>query len=214
MDLIFKGFVSGYISSLICHPLEFLKVNYQVKNKSNIKFSKGIFINPLCYGLHYSLYYPVYNKINNYFDNSFIAAFLSQNVVNLVLNPLWVIRTQRMTLDKTYTEILTNTRFGFYRSIIPNTLIGFQTGISFGIMEYLIKKDYNPIMSSCISKILAGVITYPVDTIRTISRVDNTTPIKDIYSSLTFFKMYRGLSFYLIKSVPSFVIVNYIFNKI
>jgi len=219
MELIIPGFISGFISSLFCHPLEYLKVKYQSNNGNNVSnFKRGIIINPLVYGLHYSIYFPVYHSINgsNSTINPFGSACVAQGISNIILNPLWIYRTRLLVFGNN-TELKPSNYFklsGYTRSIIPNTILSLQTGISFGLMEILINNyQIDPTLSSLISKTIAGVITYPVDTFRTITRVNNV-PLKELYYSIQFKNTYRGISFYLLKSVPSFVIMNYIFNKI
>jgi hypothetical protein len=214
-----NAFISGFISTLVCHPLEFLKVNYQNNNRNNRNiqnnFKKGLFINSLTYGLHYSIYYPIYTHLNERNNSPFMSAFIAQNISNILLNPLWVIRTQRMATDKEYSLLLKefNFRNTLYRGLVPNALIGIQTGISFGLLEYLNEvNNRNIVINSFISKTVAGVLTYPIDTVRTIIRVNGNETLKDIIHSLKIKKMYSGLSFYLLKSVPSFIIFNYLIN--
>ena len=211
-----NAFISGFISTLVTHPLEFLKVNYQNNNVNNVNnVNKGVLINPLTYGLHYSIYYPLYTQLNKWDNSPFVSAFIAQNISNLILNPLWVIRTQRMATDKDYKLIIKSFNFKktLYRSIVPNALIGIQSGLSFGILEYLNKTNNdNLLLNSFISKTVAGVLTYPVDTVRTIIRVNGNESIKEIIQSLRINQVFRGLSFYLLKSVPSFVIFNYLIN--
>jgi len=218
-----NGFLSGFISSIICHPLEFIKTNLQnsqnnLNNINNFKLlKKGCFISPLTYGLHYSIYYPIYKKIKNNNIDSFTAGFVAQNISNVILNPLWIIRTQRLCLDNPIKINEIRLLSGLYRNFIPNTLIGLQTGLSFYIMDTLLKNEVSEINSFILSKLLSNIITYPFDTLRTNIRLYNNDNIYQIIKKLNNSgnsKYYKGFSIHLLKSIPSFVITNYLFNSL
>ena len=210
MEFIVSGFVSGFVSTLVSHPLEFLKVNYQIQNRSSLNFSRGIIINPCVYGLHYSIYLPMYNYCKKNQLDSFSSAFIAQNISNLILNPLWAIRTQRMVFDNYQSFNLKNVLLGYKKSAVPNLLIGLQTGITWNIHEYLVHNGIETTFSAGFAKTVAILLTYPVDTYRTRIRLDVRYTLLDFIKSNTLKNYYSGISFYLLKSVPSFMIMNYI----
>jgi uncharacterized membrane protein (UPF0136 family) len=210
MEFIVSGFVSGFVSTLVCHPLEFLKVNYQSQNRNTFNFSKGIIINPCVYGLHYSIYLPMYNYCKKNQLDSFSSAFIAQNISNIILNPLWAIRTQRMVFDTYHPFNLKNIVLGYKKSAVPNLLIGLQTGITWNIHEYLLQNGIETTFSSGFAKTVAILLTYPVDTYRTRIRLDVSYNLIEFVKNNNFKNYYSGISFYLLKSVPSFMIMNYI----
>ena len=109
----------------------------------------------------------------------------------------------------------------------------FQTGVAFSIIDYLQEhnslsnsisktientfgekfndfigiKDNTIIIDSFIGKTVSGVLFYPFDTVRNIIR----TKSGEVIFSL---KLYNGLGYYLLRSVPAFVLVNYIHSRL
>ena len=226
--LVLSGFVSGFVSSFLCHPLESLKVNSQYSKYSyysnysyyskGIKgiISKGCIISPISYGLHYSIYYTLYSVLKENNCSPFISGFIAQGISSNILNPLWIIRTQRMAgID--YSVIKKNiiNNYSLSRSIIPNTIMGLQSGITFSIIESLLLLNIDPVKSSFIGKTLSSVILYPVDTFRNNSRIDTSEKLSSIFKTILKNKgFYNGLVYHLLKSVPAFVITNTIFEKL
>jgi hypothetical protein len=234
-----EGFISGFVGTLLTHPLEVLKVKTQINNQkifnsnfltngnilTNGNFLKngnfltnGIFLNPTIYGLHYLIYFNVYNELKNNNFYSFSAAFTAQGTSSLILNSLWVIRTKKMGLGMSYSNILKDFNISyFYRGLGYTNLICLQTSTTFGIMDYLNTVNDNPTINAFLSKTISGIIYYPFDTIKNVIRSETNVSSNELLFNLSkegFLRFYRGLSFYLIKSVPSFVIVNFIYSKL
>ena len=220
-----NGFTSGFVSSFICHPLEFLKIinqNNQNNQNNKINYKKGIIISSVAYGLHYCIYFNVLSQLNknsiNSINSLFVNSFISQGISNVLLNPLWIIRTKRIATDQNYSTLLNYKNFtlkNVTRGNLVSSMLCLQTGISFTVMEILNNNNINPIVSSIIARTLAGSITYPLDTIRTIIRINNDLNTTELMLNLFKkdpFLFYNGFSFYLIKSIPSFVMVNIIYN--
>jgi len=207
MEILIPAFVSGFVANLVCHPLEYYKTNTQIVN-NNIpnKPFKGVLISPVTYGLHYSLYY--YSYSNSGITNPFVNGAVSQIISNIILNPLWIMRT-RVLVNNNNFPTLREYIPGLKRSFVPNAVLSFQSGITFGVMGLL---PFDPLTNSLIAKTLAGVITYPADTLRTRLRINNNTPVILLIKELKLSNCYNGIGYYLLKSVPAFVITNYLFE--
>jgi hypothetical protein len=204
------GFVAGFVSALVTHPLEFLKVRRQNDLGNSLHhFKRGIVINPLTYGLHYSVYFPVYTSLKNFDITPLQSAFIAQMISSTILTPLWIARTRRMVHNTDYLTILQDLKPGRFliRGSGTNVILSLQTGVSYGIMEYL---NYHSVVDSFIAKTTSGFIFYPLDTVRTVLRTDVSSSEKEIIKKLLNnpLKMYNGLSYYLLRSVPSFMISN------
>jgi hypothetical protein len=68
-----------------------------------------------------------------------------------------------------------------------------------------------------LAKTISGILFYPIDTLRTVIRSDTTQTSTRLFYELYKmgpFRFYNGLFYYLIKSVPTFVIVNFIYSKL
>jgi hypothetical protein len=126
---------------------------------------------------------------------------------------------------------LINTEY-FHRGLFYSNLICFQTGVAFSIIEYLQEhnslsnsisktientfgekfndiiciKDNTIIVDSFIGKTVSGVLFYPLDTVRNIIRTNGNVSFS--------LKLYNGLGYYLLRSVPAFVLVNYIHSRL
>lgn len=247
-----NGYISGFISSFVCYPIEYYKIVNQNGAPLRFPFSNGVYINSIAYGLHYSIYFPVFKKIKDYGFNSFESAFIAQGVSNIILNPLWIIRTKRISFGTSYYELcqktfLTNTNNknnnknnnkinykNLFKGLPESSILCFQSGLSFSIMETIsknLKDNYSSdnashiklsdteqlIISSALSKFISSVIIYPFDTIRTIVRTETDNNSFNIIKKIIKNNprtLYKGFVFYILKSIPSFVSANYIFNLI
>ena len=81
------------------------------------------------------------------------------------------------------------------------------------IYEYLKKKinnnnTFNIILITTISKTIATIITYPLDTIRTIKRDNNQLKLINIIKQLNNnkIKYYSGIFYYLSRGIPTHII--------
>ena len=221
-----EGFISGFIGTLVTHPLEVLKVKRQASLFDNKQIFKGILINPTVYGLHYLIYFKCYSNLKKEYP-PFYAAFISQGISCLTLNSLWIVRTKRMTMGMDYSKILLQMNKEYlYKGLMYSNILCFQTGLSFSILEYLNGSTGNTgntgstgntgntestgntgniIINSFISRTASGIVFYPIDTMRTMRRCD-----QQILFNRGILSFYNGIGYYLLRSVPSFVIVNYI----
>jgi hypothetical protein len=212
-----EGFISGFIGTLVTHPLEVLKVKRQASLFDNKQIFKGILINPTVYGLHYLIYFKCYSTLKKEYS-PFQAAFISQGISCLTLNSLWIVRTKRMTMGMDYSKILLQMNKEYlYKGLMYSNILCFQTGLSFSILEYLngstgstvntgnTGNTGNIIINSFISRTASGIVFYPIDTMRTMRRCD-----QQIFLNRGILSFYNGIGYYLLRSVPSFVIVNYI----
>jgi hypothetical protein len=121
-----EGFISGFVGTLLTHPLEVLRLRRQVENRNFLNgisvLSKGIILNANIYGLHYFIYFKVYNELKNKTNMStFSSGFIAQGISSVVLNPLWIIRTKKMALGLTYSSILNSAIYTI--STNQNTII-------------------------------------------------------------------------------------------
>ena len=216
-----EAFISGFVGTLITHPLEVLKVKSQINNKRLFNTSlltNGVILNPTVYGLHYLIYFNVYNELKNKQVATFSAGFIAQGASSLLLNSLWVIRTKKMGLGMSYSNIYKEfNKSYFYRGLWYSNLICFQSGTTFQILEHLNTTNDNELINAFLSKTISGILYYPFDTIKNVIRSETNVSSSDLFHNLSkegLLRFYRGLSYYLIKSVPSFVIVNFIYSKL
>lgn len=213
-------FIAGFTATFLTHPLEYYKIILQNQQKTNLRLcARGILINSFTYGSHYGIYFPVYEHLQRNFGlGSFASGFVAQGISGMILNPMWVVRTKRISLGESYREIVSKTNMtGYYRGFNASMLLCFQTGITWSILSelnYQIPQG-SDFVNPLLAKVVSGTILYPLDTIRTILRTRTDTSLGELFKNLSKPRMYfNGLSFYLLRSVPSFVLTNWIYQKL
>jgi len=207
-----SGFVAGFVATLATHPLDYYKIQKQIGGTFHmVNAGSGGVINPVVYGIHYEMYFRLYNELKPSLG-SFQSAVVSQGVCNVVLNPLWIIRTKRMAYNLSYPSILSMKPVEYTKGINGSHLLCLQSGISFFLMENL--HFENPLVNSMVARVISNVITYPLDTLRTLVRVNTDKPFTTILKNSLGWNLYSGLVAHTVKSVPSFMIVNYIYARL
>lgn len=206
-----EGFIAGTISSIMCHPLETINTNLQLQKPIIIKnLYNGIVPGVLSKGIFYGTFFPMYNYFK---DQQFgiFSSYMACNIASTIANPLFVLKT-RYQINQ-YESILsiyrTESFRGLYKGLFMTYLKNIEIGIQMPIYEYL-KKDYNIIVSSFFSKLIATSITYPLDTIRTIQRSD-----KDFLTILNICKkkgLYNGYLLYIFRSLPHTLITFWVYE--
>ena len=90
--------------------------------------------------------------------------------------------------------------FNYYNGLIPTYIINLNFTIQIPLYEYLKDRSnnstFNTFLNTAISKTVATCVFYPIDTIRV--KVRNS----DSFRNLKFIDYYRGMSIYLIRSIP------------
>ena len=197
MEEIYPAAISGIISTIVCNPLDTIRVNYQLKNK--IIINSEIFYKGITYGLiaipsFWSIYFPVYKKIKSYTNNS-TAAYVSCCIASTFTTPFFVLRQKAQT-GKSHD--FKNTKFSsYYKGLIATYLINLNFTVQIPVYEYIKTKidntNTNIFLATAFSKTIATCIFYPLDTIRVAIRNG------DSFKNMVF---YRGVSIYLLRSIP------------
>ena len=109
----------------------------------------------------------------------------------------------------------------FYKGTISSLVKGTEMGIIFPLKDYL-KDEHNfsSATSSFVSKFIAGLTTYPIDLIRTRQRDSTQRNVSMIKAAKQYiranhnnpFCLYRGLSLYMMTSIPQFVLMMCIYD--
>lgn len=237
----YAGLYSGLISNIICNPFDVIRVNKQLSNKIeyNYKFlSRGLISGFFTIPTFWSIYFQTYNylKINNdkILGNnlSFLNGYIASNISSTITSPLWFIRQKNQLSDK----------FNIIEFYKKNGIISFYSGLnntyiinaSFMIqmpvyeklklnivMKDLIKDDTLRIfVITSIAKTVSACVFYPMDTIRSHRRAYHETSLINIIRNLNKnpLNYYRGLKFYLLRSIPyhsiTFCSYEYLKNKL
>ena len=201
MEEIIPGFFSGIVATVLCNPLDVIRINYQLKNK--IYVSPKIFYKGLSYGVlaipsFWVIYFPTYKQLKDkdYLPN-FLSAYISCCVSSSITSPIWYLRQITQT-DKlhNWNEPILN----YYRGLTHTYLTNLNFIVQIPTYEYLKTKvennTFNIFLITSFSKTLSTSIFYPFDTIR--AKIRNGDPINNI----NFKGYYKGISIYLLRSIP------------
>ena len=213
----YSGLYSGILATIICNPLDVIRTHKQLNKDYKLSINylyRGIGINLISVTSFWSLYFPVYNKLkkNNY---GVFSGYISSNIASTILCPLFFIR-QKYQVDNKFNLIQFYNKNGikpFYNSLIPTYIVNMSFLIQMPIYEFLkssVDNDtFNISIISCLSKTVGTILTYPIDTIRTIKRTHFNTSIINIIQKLNKNKMkyYSGILTYLFRSLPSNIII-------
>tara|TARA_A100001015_G_scaffold224149_1_gene252685 strand:+ start:3665 stop:4312 length:648 start_codon:yes stop_codon:yes gene_type:complete len=199
MEEIVPALSAGIVSTFICNPLDTVRVNYQLNKQ--ITYSIRSLYSGLKYGIiavpsFWAIYFPLYKKIKETDVPKPLAAYISCCTASTFTTPFWVLR-QRVQTGK---EINNMSLSNCYRGLIPTYIVNLNFIVQIPVYEYLKDKTeintFNTFLNTSISKTIATCFFYPIDTIRV--KIRNGDSIKQI----KFIEYYRGMTIYLIRSIP------------
>lgn len=203
MNEIIPALGAGIVSTIICNPLDVIRINYQLNTK--IEYNLNFLYKGLNYGIiaiptFWAIYFPLYKKIKETDIPKPIAAYVSCCAASTFTTPFWILR-QRVQTGKEINNIsLIN-----YRGLIPTYIVNLNFIVQIPMYEYLKDKTenntFNTFLNTSISKTIAACIFYPFDTIR--AKIRNGDSIKQI----KFIEYYKGMTIYLIRSIPYYASV-------
>ena len=202
MDTLIPAISAGIVSSIVCTPLDVLRINKQINKK--ITLNRHTFFKGLSYGIYtitpfWGLYFSIYEELKTYHNlNIPASAYISTSIASTFTTPLWVIKQKAQT-DKMH-EIYKMTYSQFYSGLIPTYILGLSFTIQIPLYEYLKSKTgnstFNTFINTSVSKTVAASIFYPFDTIRVILRNGGK------FSGMKIQHYYRGIGVYLLRSIP------------
>ena len=199
MNEILPALGAGIISTIVCNPLDTIRINYQLKNSINFKLNyiyKGISYGLIAIPTFWTIYFPLYKKLKETDIYMPVSAYIACCTASTFTTPFWVIR-QRVQTDKGLQGM---TLAKCYRGLIPTYLINLNFTVQIPIYEFLKDRTdnstFSTFLNTSISKTVSACVFYPMDTIR--AKIRNSDPIRNI----KFIDYYRGMSIYLIRSIP------------
>lgn len=222
---IISGILSGIVGTLVCNPLDIIRLNIQTNNfkttkestlfiyKKNgiLSFYRGISVGIITIPSFWAIYFPCYNYFKNKDLNTSLSAYLACNTASTFTSPLWYIRQKIQTFSKIDSIKLKN----LYSGLLPTYLINSNFIFQIPIYENLKNKTENILISSSVSKTIASLITYPLDTIRVFCRKN---PNKTIFQNIILIRnnsyFYNGITNYLLRSIPYHVSIFYTYEFI
>ena len=204
MEEIIPALGAGIISTILCNPLDVIRINYQLGY--NIEYTLSKLYKGLNYGIiaipsFWAIYFPMYKKLKDTDLPIPISAYIACCTSSTFTTPFWVCRQMVQTNKNIPNFSIKN----FYRGLIPTYLINLNFTVQIPMYEYLKDKTeisaFNTFLNTSISKTIATCIFYPIDTLRV--KIRNGNNIKEIKLG----EYYKGMSIYLLRSIPYHVSV-------
>lgn len=197
MEEALPAFSAGVISTIICNPLDTLRINYQINNRLVFSFTKGLGYGLLAIPSFWTVYFPVYKSTKETLGNS-ISAYFACCLGSTISTPFWILRQKAQT-GKRHSFVNTPIK-NYYNGILTTYLINLSFAVHMPVYEFIKNKiennTFNIFLATSFSKTFAACIFYPLDTIR--AKFRNGDTIRGL-KPLDF---YKGLSIYLIRSIP------------
>lgn len=201
----------GLIQTVVGHPLDTIKTNFQ-NNKKKIKLRNlynglrfplisTIFTNGLIFYSH--------SKFESNFKNSYLSGFATGLICSPIINILEVYKVQYQ-LNNPSKFTLRNLGLGFNATILRESI---GTSLYFGVYYSLKKRDFNAFTSGGIAGSLSWLFTYPIDVIKTrIQSKEYTSYLIAINKGSLFNGLYICLLRSLIVNSISFTAFDYLKN--
>ena len=99
------GLASGVISSIICNPLDVIRIHYQTNTKIknyNLKFLyRGLNNSLITIPTFWSIYFPCYNILKNKFEFKYTSGYIAGNIASTITCPLFFIK-QKYQLQENF----------------------------------------------------------------------------------------------------------------
>tara|TARA_Y100000992_G_scaffold179818_1_gene121417 strand:+ start:1217 stop:1864 length:648 start_codon:yes stop_codon:yes gene_type:complete len=204
MNEILPALGAGIVSTFICNPLDVIKINNQLNLKVEYtiyKLYKGLNYGIIVIPSFWVIYFPMYKKLKDIDIPNPLAAYISCCTASTFTTPLWILRQMAQT-NKDIPKFSIN---NYYRGIIPTYILNLNFTVQIPVYEYLKDKTnnstFNTFLNTSISKTIATCIFYPFDTIR--AKIRNGNNIREIKLG----EYYKGISIYLLRSIPYHVSV-------
>jgi hypothetical protein len=204
MNEIVPAVCAGVVSTLICNPLDIMRIRYQLKYTNEFKPFSGLGIGLLTVPTFWGIYFPLYSELIKSIPIP-IAAYSSCSIASIITAPLWYLR-QKFQIGEQH-SFKTTPISKYYSGILPTLLINLNFMIQIPLYEYLknklVTKDTIGIfLISSFSKVVSSTITYPLDTLRAMKRQKPNKEYLKLLKSRAISGFYRGFSIYLFRSVP------------
>lgn len=218
-----NAIIAGSLATVVCNPLDTIRINIQTKNMSSLSsiryiyrnygfwgFYNGIGIGILTIPTFWSIYFPCYEQMKTKY-NVGLSAYVTCCFASTITSPLWYIRQKYQTFtDFHIIHEIKKLKFGqFYSGLLSTYIINSNFIVQIPIYEKIkehesfVNNSFNIFIATSFSKICASIVTFPLENCRVLSRQNSNLSIKDIILKLHNNRSYyNGLTNYLIRSIP------------
>jgi len=201
---IIPGFTMGIVRAAISHPFEMMKLKSQINYQGSFykNLFKGIHYSILTNALERGIQFGLYEKfkLNDNNLNSSAKASIISTSLTLPYNIILL----RNVIMKSSMQIPKNI---FYKSAGLEYSRNLSSSILFlSSYNYLKEKELPILYRAPLSSCIVWILTYPVDSYKNILLSNQN---KDL---ITIKRLYKGIQYPLIRSIPSSIIGFYIYE--
>lgn len=208
--------VAGFSSTLLGHPLDTIKTHLQTNPqlRSSHQVVREIHVTGLFRGMTPPLFnaivmnsvmFSVFDKVNATYENPFVAGLLSGFATAMISTPTDYLKIQAQLSGSSILTMMGKTPFfqiPLYRGHLANlakegvftmTYLGLYHKMAGSVAQ---PQDITSLLSvalrSSTTGAMAWVISYPIDTIKTIVQSGDRRSYYSIYESMSASQLYKG----------------------
>jgi hypothetical protein len=201
---IIPGFTMGIVRAAISHPFEMMKLKSQINYQGSFykNLFKGIHYSIITNALERGIQFGLYEKfkLNDNNLNSSAKASIISTSLTLPYNIILL----RNVIMKSTIQIPKNI---FYKSAFLEYSRNLSGSILFlSSYNYLKEKELPILYRAPLSSCLVWTLTYPLDSYKNILLSNQNKEIISIQ------RLYKGIQFPLIRSIPSSIIGFYVYE--
>ena len=213
------GIISGVAATIVCNPLDIIRLNVQAYNKNTVdvvksihkrgifSFYQGVSIGIITIPSFWGIYFPTNEYLKKY--NIPVSSYIACNIASTFTSPLWYIKQKYQCFN--HFSIIDELKHGrisqLYSGLLTTYLINSNFIVQIPTYEYLKTKcennTFNIFLVTSFSKTIATLVTYPLENVRVLSRKH---PYMNYLSIMNLIKTnnlyYVGITNYLLRSLP------------
>ena len=208
------GFFGGLASSVLLSPLDALRIQHQLNEKTLIDkqiLSRAVIgcvsSQPAFWGMFWATRNLVRDKINKNLE-----PWVSSSIASTLCNPLFCFRTRICSQENLKHDVKTvwkgtmNLKDRWTRGLG----LTYFHNVQFAFLVPLVEMMRNPekdtasstILKTAVGKIIVGTVWYPIEVFRTFKRMGQDKSIYEFAFSKEKGVFWRGYPIFLIRSVP------------
>ena len=208
------GFVGGLASSVLLSPLDALRIQHQLNEKTLIDkqiLSRAVVGCVSAQPAFWSIFWGTRNLIRDKVDKN-LEPWISSNAASTLCNPLFCFRTRICSQDnlkhsvKTVWKDTMSLKDRWTRGLGAT----YFHNVQFAYLVPLVEMMRNPekdtatstILKTAVAKVIVGTIWYPIEVFRTFKRMGQDKGIYEFVFSKEKGVFWRGYPIFLIRSVP------------
>jgi solute carrier family 25 carnitine/acylcarnitine transporter 20/29 len=198
MDEFILGYCSGIVQTVVGHPFDTIKTNYQARISiyplTISKLYRGVIPPIMCNSIVISTQFGLNDYFNKYlWGNHFYSGFIAGIGASIILNP---IELYKVRLQNNLKNVYINPLFGLKSTILRESIGGC---FYFGGYHYLYdEKKYSSIVAGGAAGWISWLFSYPFDVVKTRVQSDKA---KTVIDGLKQKQLWKGFGICSIRSV-------------